>query len=177
MPCRRLTDNAASSSVVARGRAAPGAGAGGAAAASPTHAYSYRTSIPAHHTVPTSSGTESFVRLCNPALIAGGVRCRSNEIAHTAPITAAPRVPHCPLTCPLGLGGPGWGYCLGGERWWGLRGVGESGRGRRACGARPSPPQVCLATCSHFGRFHSLCACSYSRGVCLLRAFGILTAG
>ena len=52
------------------------------------------------------------------------------------------RVPHCHLTCPLGLGGPGWGYCLGGKRWWGLRGVGESGRGRRACGARPSPPSA-----------------------------------
>ena len=118
-----------------------------------------------------------FCNIMQPLSLSGRGKVPFKSCGRLSADNGPVRVPHCHLTCPLGLGGPGWGYCLGGKRWWGLRGVGESGRGRRACGARPSPPQLCLATCSNFGRFCTLCACLYSRGVCLLRAFGVLTLG
>ena len=81
-----------------------------------------------------------FCNIMQPLSLSGRGKVPFKSCGRLSADNGPVRVPHCHLTCPLGLGGPGWGYCLGGKRWWGLRGVGESGRGRRACGARPSPP-------------------------------------
>ena len=99
------------------------------------------------HEVPYSSAHRCsgqwdrvFCKIMQPLSLSGRGKVPFKSCGRLSADNGPVRVPHCHLTCPLGLGGPGWGYCLGGKRWWGLRGVGESGRGRRACGARPSPP-------------------------------------